>query len=88
MKSVVSVTSMKRKVVGIGWRGLALGVVLGGLVVVQSGCSSWSQPGMTGAEANRNRKRVLRVNSQELMADIDTVLLLDRPSHLTDRRLP
>jgi hypothetical protein len=43
---------------------------------------------MTAAEVNRSHKKVLRANTQELMADIDTVLMLDRPSHLTDRRLP
>jgi hypothetical protein len=43
---------------------------------------------MTAAEVNRRHKRILRTSTQELMADIDTVLLMDRPSNLTERRLP
>ncbi len=50
------------------------------------GCSF--SPGETRAESSRRHKRVLRLNSQELLADIDTTLMLDRPSGLTDRRLP
>jgi len=87
MKSVVAVRSMKQKVANLGWRALALAVVLGALVLGQSGCKT-AQPGMTAAEVNRAHKKVLRANTQEMMADIDTVLMLDRPSHLTDRRLP
>lgn len=87
MKSVVSVKSMKQKVASLSWRALALGVVLCSLVLVQSGCKT-AQPGMTAAEVNRRHKRILRTSTQELMADIDTVLLMDRPSNLTERRLP
>jgi hypothetical protein len=87
MKSVVSVTSIVHKVAKLGWRTLALGVVMGALVFVQSGCKA-SQPGLTAAEANRRHKRILRTSTEQMLADIDTVLLMDRPSHLTDRRLP
>ena len=87
MKSVVSVKSMKQKVASLSWRALALGVVLGSSLLVQSGCKT-AQPGLSAAEVNRRHKRVLRANTQEMMADIDTVLLMDRPSNLTDRRLP
>ena len=46
------------------------------------------QPGETTAEGGRRHERVLRLNQQEMMADIDRILLLDRPSELTDLRIP
>lgn len=87
MKSVVSVRSMVQKLSGLSWRVLALAVLLGALLLAQSGCKA-SQPGETADEVNRRHKRTLRVNSQQWHADIDRALHLDRPSHLTDRRLP
>jgi hypothetical protein len=57
------------------------------LVFLPFGCS-FQQPGETVAEGNRRHKRNLRLNQQEMMEDIDRVLLLDRPSRLTDRRIP
>ncbi len=51
------------------------------------GCSI-SQPGETAAEGHRRHQRVVRINQQEMMADIDTVLMLDEPSRLTDKRIP
>jgi hypothetical protein len=88
MKSAVSVTSLKRKIKGLGWRVCTLSVLLGVLVLTQTGCKSWSQPGQTGAEVNRRHKRILRANAEMMMADVDMVLGLDKPSALTDRRLP
>jgi hypothetical protein len=64
-----------------------LPVILLVLVLMPFGCSS-SQPGETVAEGNRRHQRVSRINQQEMMADIDTVLLLDEPSKLTDKRIP
>lgn len=52
------------------------------------GCSSLSQPGETAAEGNRRHHRMASMKQQEMMADIDTVLLLDEPSRLTDKRIP
>ncbi|UCC99034.1 MAG: hypothetical protein JSW66_03940 [Phycisphaerales bacterium] len=52
------------------------------------GCSSYEQPGETAAEGRRRHQRVARINQQEMMADIDKALLLDRPSRLTDKRIP
>lgn len=57
-------------------------------IFVLFGCSSLSQPGETTAEGSRKHHRVARINQQEMMADIDTVLLLDEPSRLTDKRIP
>jgi len=57
------------------------------LVFMPFGCSS-SQPGETAAEGNRRHQRMVRINQQEMMADIDKALLLDKPSKLTDKRIP
>ena len=58
------------------------------LVFMPFGCSSFSQPGETAAEGHRRHQRVGRIHQQELMADVDTVLLIDEPSRLTDKRIP
>lgn len=58
------------------------------LIFMPLGCSSFSQPGETAAEGHRRHQRTARINQQEMMADIDAVLLLDRPSGLTDKRIP
>jgi hypothetical protein len=59
-----------------------------GIVFLLYGCSSYGQPGETAAEGSRRHERVLRVNRQEMMTDIDRSLLLDEPSELTDLRMP
>ena len=64
-----------------------LSVILLVLVFAASGCSSL-QPGETAAEGHRRHLRVVRINQQEMMADIDTALMLDQPSKLTDKRIP
>jgi hypothetical protein len=63
-------------------------VMLLSLVVLSTGCGLFNQPGKTPAEVNRDHARALRVNQQEMMADIDRVLGVDKPSKLTDKRLP
>jgi hypothetical protein len=62
-------------------------VILGIFLILPAGCSS-TQLGETAAEGRRRHKRVQRINQAEMMADIDMVLLLDRPSKLTDKRIP
>ena len=64
-----------------------LAVVLGILVILPYGCSS-AQLGETAAEGSRRHRRVLRIDQSELMADIDMVLMLDKPSTLSDKRIP
>jgi hypothetical protein len=64
-----------------------LAVVLCVLVFFPYGCS-FEQPGETVAEGHRRHIRNLRINQQELMADIDSVMLMDKPSKLTDKRIP
>jgi hypothetical protein len=67
---------------------MLLVVMLLSLVVLSTGCGFFNQPGKTPAEVNRDHARMLRINQQEMMADIDKVLLVDKPSKLTDKRLP
>jgi len=58
------------------------------LIFIPFGCSTFSQPGETAAEGHRRHLRTVRINQQELMADIDKALMLERPSSLTDKRIP
>ena len=66
---------------------LILAVILWVLVLMPFGCA-WDQLGETTAEGHRRHRRVLRINRQEMMSDIDRALLLDKPSKLTDKRIP
>jgi len=86
MKSVTAVENRKGQRRGTGLRLLAV-VVLCLLGMVLSGCS-WQHPGETAGEVNRRHDRVLRLNNQMMLSDIDKTLKLDRPSHLTDKRIP
>ena len=63
-------------------------VILCALFLVPLGCRSYEQMGETAAEGRRRHKRALRINKQEMMSDLDTFMLLDRPSKLTDKRIP
>jgi len=66
-----------------------LGIVLCALVFWLSGCGEvFAQPGETVAEGHRRHLRNLRLNQQELMEDIDMVMLFDKPSKLTEKRIP
>ena len=87
MKSNVAEGNGKRKGLGLPWRALTLASILCALMFSLCGCTR-GYGGETEAEANRRHKRILRTNMQALRSDIDTALMLDRPSHLTDRRLP
>ncbi len=63
-------------------------VILCALFLVPLGCRSYAQMGETSAEGHRRHKRVLRLNNQGMMEDLDTFMLLDRPSRMTDMRIP
>jgi hypothetical protein len=65
-----------------------LGTVLCALVVWLGGCALFEQPGETMAEGHRRHLRNLRINQQEMMQDIDRVMLFEKPSRLTDKRIP
>ena len=88
MKSVVALGNRTRSRVILDLRALALAFVLVVLVFSTCGCTSWTTPGETSAESARRRDRILRANSQAMVSDMEAVLMLDRPSQLTDRRLP
>jgi hypothetical protein len=62
-----------------------LGIVLIIFVCWLSGCS---QPGETTEEGRIRHIRNLTVNQQELTRDVDRALLFDKPSTLTDKKLP
>jgi hypothetical protein len=63
-------------------------VILCALFLAPLGCRSYNQMGETAAEGDRRHKRVLRLNNNEMMEDFDKFMLLDRPSKLTDMRIP
>ena len=64
---------------------MLVAVLLG--IILSLGCSM-DQPGETAAEGRRRHARIMRINSQEFWSDMDRALLLDKPSKLTDKRLP
>jgi hypothetical protein len=63
-------------------------VILCALFLMPLGCSSYEQMGETAAEGRRRHERVLRLNNQGMMEDLDSFMLLDKPSKLTDKRIP
>jgi hypothetical protein len=63
-------------------------VILCALFLVPLGCRSYEQMGETAAEGRRRHERVQRINNQQLMEDLDKFMLYDRPSKLTDMRIP
>ena len=65
-----------------------LTVILLVFVFLPCGCRSYEQMSETAAEGRRRHQRNLRINKQQLMADLDTFWLVDKPSKLTDKRIP
>lgn len=65
-----------------------LGVALLTLVTMSTGCGLFAQQGKTADEVNRDHMRMLRVNQEQLMSDIDRAMFLDKPSSLTENKLP
>lgn len=88
MRSLRTLESRGSKVKSRTLSLIAFIFVFSGLVLLLCGCSSYEQPGETAAEGSRRHQRVLRINQQEMMKDIDRTLLLDQPSKLTDLRIP
>ncbi len=58
--------------------------VLAGLVAVNTGCFAGS-PGETTSEVHRRHMRVINTQKQQIQDDIDAVLLLNKPSRLTEK---
>jgi hypothetical protein len=50
-----------------------------------SGCS---QPGETRLEGRVRHARVRRIRNKQLISDIDTLMLTDQPTKLTDKKIP
>jgi hypothetical protein len=67
---------------------LQLTVLLCSLVFMLGGCNLFEQPGETAAEGHRRHQRNITLNQQNLMTDLDRALLFDRPSKLTEKRIP
>jgi hypothetical protein len=86
MKSVTTVENRKESHRSLGLRFFALAAAACISAMVLAGCGG--QPGETKAEVGRRHDRVVRLNNEMMRSDIDKVLLLDRPSHLSDKRLP
>lgn len=84
MKSVATMGHGKAMVMGHALRAVVL-AVLCAMMLMATGCASM---GETKTEAKLRRDRVLRLDLQELGEDVNVALMLDRPSRLTDKRLP
>ena len=67
---------------------IVLTVIVLVFVFLPCGCSSYEQMGETTAEGRRRHIRNQRINQQQLMADLDKFMLADKPSKLTDKRIP
>ena len=87
MKSVTIAEHRKERCGSRSLRFFALAATACVFVALLAGCSG-RQPGETRAEVNRRHDRVLRLNGEMALSDLDKVLLLDRPSKLTDKRIP
>ena len=55
---------------------------LSAMVLSLFGCSS---PGETPDEVSRRRKRVIRNDLLQVQDDLDAVLMLDKPSRISDK---
>jgi hypothetical protein len=86
-KSAVSAEDRKERRRGFRLRLFTFAMGLYVCMLVLAGCAT-RQPGETAAEVHRRHQRVNRLDTEMMMADIDKFLLLDRPSMLTDRRIP
>jgi hypothetical protein len=87
MKSVTAVENRKERRRSLSLRFLTLAIAANVSVLLLAGCSL-RHPGETRAEVDRRHQRVLRLNNEMMLSDLDRALMLDRPSHLTDRRIP
>lgn len=88
---MIKVISMRKKMVkrnSFFVVKVILSVMVFVFVLLPCGCSSYEQMGETAAEGRRRHQRNLRINQQQLMADLDMFWLLDKPSKLTDKRIP
>jgi len=87
MRSVTTVENRKERRGGLNLRFFTLATAVYVSVLLLAGCTL-RHPGETRAEVDRRHVRVLRLNNETMLSDLDKVLLLDRPSKLTDKRIP
>ena len=66
---------------------LILLIVFCSFILFIAGCKG-AQPGRTAAEVEQDRIRKKRIEGQQLREEIDKVLLTDKPSRLSDKRVP
>jgi len=76
-----------KKPSGSVFRFCILVLALAALAFSAGGCRSYAQPGETEAEGHRRHKRILAINKQEMMADIDAFMMFDEPSKLSGKRI-
>jgi len=67
---------------------VVLTVIVLVFIFLPCGCKSYEQMGETAAEGRRRHLRNQRIKQQQLMADLDSFMLIDKPSKLTDKRIP
>ena len=67
-------------------RVVVCGCVLGFAAICMMGCTRGT-PGETAAEVKRRHIDIVHNNMQQLQSDVDTVLMLDQPSKLSDRHI-
>ncbi len=67
---------------------VVLTVIVLVFIFLPCGCKSYEQMGETAAEGRRRHLRNQRIRQQQLMADLDSFMLIDKPSKLTDKRIP
>jgi hypothetical protein len=58
------------------------------MALITSGCGFYHGQGETAQERARRHYRTSRLNANQLTEDIDKVLMLDRPSRLTESHVP
>lgn len=67
--------------------GFTLVLLLVCFVLTLTGCNT-DQMGETAAEGHRRHIRLIRLQKQQMMEDIDAFLMLDKPSVRAERTLP
>ncbi len=67
-------------------RVVVFGCVLGFAAICMIGCTR-EAPGETAAEVKRRHINIVHSDMQQLQSDVDTVIMLDQPSKLSDRHI-
>ncbi|MHC4864560.1 MAG: hypothetical protein ACYTEX_10775 [Planctomycetota bacterium] len=68
-------------------RFVACALLMCSLMLAAAGCSSYAQPGETEAEGRRRHARNLTIGQQQMVEDVDTFFLTDKPSKLSRKRV-